>query len=298
MLNIKGIDQEKCIKCERCIDVCLMGLYSKIKTEELEKKIEYSDPNHFCFHCGHCLSICPTNAILFESDDKPFEFPEIKKPEIIASYKEIFKLIRSRRTTRLFKKGKVERDKIELVLNAMRYAPTASNRQRQQFIVITNKEEIQKLSVKVMNMYLRLRTLFKFKTIIRLFAPKGLRKQLKSKKIEAILNMYNERFIAGEDLIFYNAPVVIILHAPAYSQMSASDGGVALTHGMFAAQSLGLGSAWIGFAHEYLWRSKKARRELGIPDKNNCYGVLAIGYPKFHFQRAPPRNKLKVKWIN
>ncbi|MHA1303318.1 MAG: nitroreductase family protein [Candidatus Heimdallarchaeaceae archaeon] len=296
MLKILGIDSEKCIKCESCVQICLVNLFSVEKLQDMRKKIVFDDTYKFCFRCGHCISICPTKAIDYEGAEEPYEFEEIKKPEELLSYDDLIKVIRTRRTHRAFKEKPVEKEKIEKVLEAMRYAPTASNRQRQQFIVLTNKDEIAELSEKVMVLFFKIRKLLKFKHIIAPFVPKGLRRRLKSKKTELQLQMYYDRTLAGEDLVFYHAPCVIILHAPAYSQMSASDGGIALTHGMLAAQSLGLGTAWIGFAQEYLWRNKKYRRKLGIPERNNCYGVLILGYPKYKFERAPPRNPLKVKW--
>ena len=108
--------------------------------------------------------------------------------------------------------------------------------------------------------------------------------------------MFFERTDSGDDMIFFKAPIVIILYAPPYSKMTGPDAGIALTHGMLAAQSLGLGTCWIGFAQEYLWRSKKTRKTLGIPKDRNVYGVIVMGYPNIKFERAPPRRELSVKW--
>ena len=78
--------------------------------------------------------------------------------------------------------------------------------------------------------------------------------------------------------------------------MTASDAGIAITHGMLAAHSMGLGTCWIGFAHEYLSRFKKGRKELGIPKGHNVYGVFIIGHPEQEFLRAPPRREIYLDW--
>ncbi len=297
MLKIEKVNPEICIKCKKCIDICLVKLFSVKKDEKGNKRIIFSDPYKFCFRCGHCLSICPTNAIEYTGAEKSFEFDEIKNPEKIIAFEDLMKVIRSRRTHRCFLNKEVEKEKIEKVLEAMRYAPTASNRQRQSFIVINNREVISEFSSRIMNFFFKLESLLKIRFLIYPFVPKGVRRRLMSKKTKFKLKSYRKRTLDGEDLVFYHAPCVVVLHAPSYSQMSASDGGIALTHGMFAAQSLGLGTAWIGFAQEYLWRNKRYRKKLGIPDRNNCYGVLILGYPKYHFERAPSRRELKVQWI-
>ena len=63
---------------------------------------------------------------------------------------------------------------------------------------------------------------------------------------------------------------------------------------MLYAETLGLGSCWIGGIQKYL-AEKKERSEntLGISDK--VCGIMILGYPAAKFYRAPPRSSLKVK---
>ena len=78
--------------------------------------------------------------------------------------------------------------------------------------------------------------------------------------------------------------------------MSANDAGIAFTYGMLAAQSLGLGTCWIGFAQEALHRKKRLRNHFGIPKGFKPWGVLALGEPAISYQRAPPRKPLRIQW--
>lgn len=60
---------------------------------------------------------------------------------------DVAKAIRERRSIRSFENKRVEKEKIELVLEAARLAPSAWNRQDWRFVVIRNKETLKKLAV-------------------------------------------------------------------------------------------------------------------------------------------------------
>ena len=207
------------------------------------------------------------------------------------------KLIRSRKSIRTYLDKSVEREKIESVLDAMRYSPSASNRQNREYIVITDKEKISELSKDAGSLMIRARRYLKFKYLLVPFVKGVLRRRILSKRTKFALDNYIKRTKKGDDLIFFNAPCVIILHSPHYSRMSPSDAGIAITHGMFAALSLGLGTCWIGFAHEYFSRTKKARKKWGIPPKHDVFGVFVLGYPDIKFRAGPYRRPLKIDWV-
>jgi len=291
--KIEGIETSNCIKCESCIKICSVKLFSK-RVKGMEKEIIFEDPYGFCFHCGHCISVCPTNAIKYSSDESTFEFDEARNPAKLVDFDTLYKFIRARRSIRVFKEKDVEKEKIMKILETMRYAPSASNRQKREFVVITNKELIKELSAETTNLIKKIQKLQKIRYLIAPFISRSLRRRLLSNKLRKSLELFFDRTKKGEDLIFFNAPCVIILHSSPYANMAPIDAGIAFTHGMFAAQSLGLGTCWIGYAQEYLVRNRKLRNKLGIPKHHQVYGVLAVGYPAINFLRAPPRNK--VRW--
>ncbi|MHA1198310.1 MAG: nitroreductase family protein [Candidatus Heimdallarchaeaceae archaeon] len=296
MLKIQSIDSEKCINCEKCIPSCSVKLFSVIREDNMEKKIQFEDPLKFCFRCGHCIAVCPTEAINYEGAEPTFNFKEAKAPSNIINYEDLMKFMRARRSIRVYKDKPLSEELVEKILESMRYSLSASNRQNRRYLVLTNPEDIKYLSNKVSGLMVKAKRLLVFKYLIVPFTSGLLRKRLLSPKLKISINRFFEDKKQGKDQIFFNAPCVIILHAPPYSKMTASDSAIAITHGMLAAQSLGLGTCWIGFAQEYLWRFKKTRKELGIPKKNNVYGVFIVGHPDISFERAPPRRKAKVEW--
>ena len=54
--------------------------------------------------------------------------------------------IMTRRSTRSYKPDSVEREKLEQIIEAGRYAPSGGNNQSNHFIVVQNKEVLQKLA--------------------------------------------------------------------------------------------------------------------------------------------------------
>ena len=141
---IEGIDYNKCIDCGECVKVCPQILYFESRDKK-EDRFYFKDSYNLCVKCGHCIALCPKEAILYKDAEDAFNFEGTKKLEEIVPYEDLMKIIRMRRSMRVFKKESVPKEKIEKIIEAMRYAPSASNRQNWRYTVITNKEEIEYL---------------------------------------------------------------------------------------------------------------------------------------------------------
>ncbi len=290
-MKIIGINYEKCTKCGQCAKECQAGVFFKE-----DDNVKFDDPHEICILCGHCLAVCPSDAVIAEDADV-FEFEEARDPSQIIEYNYLMRFFRGRRSIRQFKKKQVPREVIEQILEAMRYAPSGSNLQSWNYVVITDPDKIKYFSDETMKLLYLARKAINFKFILRFFVSGNTKQLLLDPKNELRLDKILRDYEAGMDVIFFNAPCVIVLHSPSYGNVAGNDAGIALTHGMFAAQSLGLGSCWMGFAQEAARRKKKLRKWLGIPKGRNVWGVLALGYPSVQFHRAPPRKELQVKYL-
>ena len=51
-----------------------------------------------------------------------------------------------------------------------------------------------------------------------------------------------KEYESGKDNIFFNAPVLILVHVPDLGGLSYVDPSISLTYGMLAAHAMGLGS--------------------------------------------------------
>ncbi len=289
---IQGIDYSKCNNCSRCVKVCPAQLFSE--TDDKKKKYVFKNPHNVCVKCGHCVAICPVEAILFEHEDKAFNFEGTKKIPEIVSYEDLVKILRMRRSMRVYKDEAIPEEKLEKMLEAMRYAPTASNRQNWRLTVVTNKEEIKFLSEESSKDLKLARKLLPLSFLVAPFLPPGLRKRALDKRTKVILDRELNDLAKGKDIVFFNAPCVIILYSRSYtSNMAPNDAGVVMTHGMLAAQALGLGTCWIGIAQR-IFQKRKMRKHFKVPKGYNVYGVITVGVPDITYQRAPPRRAVRV----
>ena len=96
----------------------------------------------------------------------------------------------------------------------------------------------------------------------------------------------------GIDPIFYNAPHVLIFYSK--NPWDTRNATIAMTYGMLSAQSLGVGSCWIGFAHGILQDHPEIKRKF-TQIETYVLGVMTLGYPAVNYFRAPPRPPLEVK---
>ena len=289
---IQGIDYTKCNNCSRCMKVCPSQLF--VENDDKEKKYVFKNPHDVCIKCGQCIAVCPVEAILFEHEDEAFNFEGTKKIPEIVSYDDLMKILRMRRSMRVFKDEPVPEDKLAKMLEAMRYAPTASNRQNWRLTVVTNKEEIKYLSEKSSSDLKLAKKVLPLKYLALPFLSPALRKRSLDPRTEVILDRELAGLAAGKDIVFFDAPCVIILYSRSYtSNMAANDAGVVMTHGMLAAQALGLGTCWIGIAQR-IFERRKMRKHFKVPKGYNVYGVIAVGVPALTYQRAPPKRALRV----
>jgi nitroreductase/NAD-dependent dihydropyrimidine dehydrogenase PreA subunit len=271
-MSVLGIDKEKCSNCKQCIPECGRGYFYLDEHEE----VIFNEKLGPCSICGHCIAICPEDAILTKDLDDVETFPGIDSPENIVEYEKIFRLIRAKRSIRKYKNKKVPKEIIEKVFDAMRYAPSAANLRAWQYIVLSDQEKIEALSDEIV------KTNYQYMGF-----------QSGEQALETIKSR-------GRN-IFYNAPHVIVLYYKVVEKNSvmigyrANDAGIALTYGMLAAESLGLGSCWIGMIQGAIPRNKDILNIIGI--KGMVLGAFTLGYPAVKYRRTVPRPPLKIKGL-
>jgi nitroreductase/NAD-dependent dihydropyrimidine dehydrogenase PreA subunit len=265
-MPIIGIDYEKCNLCKNCINEC--RYYFSI--DEDKEQIKFSDPNKLCNQCRRCICRCPMDAILYENMGEVLTIEGVQEPSSLISYESLNKFMMAKRSIRRYKPKKIPRDLIEKVLTSMKYAPTGANLRTLKCTVISDNNLIKQLSNSIMD-----------------------------KIITSTNPRYSERMKNAKDLgfdaIFYQAPHVLIIHS--LNSTDAMNATIALTYGMLSAQSLGLGTCWIGLAHGVLVANEDIKEKIaGI--KGHVWGVITIGYPAQTFYRIPPRPSIKTKGLD
>ena len=271
------VNEEKCVGCGLCVKDCLLGC---IKIKENKAKIR----NLTCFKCGHCIAVCPKNAVYSDEYDMG-EVKEYIEDNFKINSENLLNFMKFRRTTRQFDVSKeVEVEKIEKIIEAGRYAPTSSNMQNVSYIVV--KDNIQKLRG------LALETLNKLgENILK-------SDNLEHKKYKAYakmwMKMYND-FKANKEnsdkLLFNSSSLIFVLSDSDVNASLASSNMELITN------ALGLGTFFSGFSIVAAKDNKPILDLLGINSSDELLSCLVIGYPDVKYKRTVPRKDAVINWI-
>ena len=184
---------------------------------------------------------------------------------------ETLKVIRNRRSIRAFKSEQLKREDIESIVDAGIYAPSASNAQNLHYTVIQNQAVIEDIS----------------KWIV--------------EEVEKSGNDYLKELVKRSGgAIFRNAPTIIIMSSDGKDRFGVVNAAAATQNMLIAAESLGIGSCWIGMI-AVLTGSKnidECMKKLMIPDGYALQFGMTLGYKASGNPEAPERKQNLVSYIN
>lgn len=287
------IDADVCKKDGLCAMTCTRAVF---RQEEKGTIPEIVDPD-FCFGCGQCVAICPSGAI--SHSDYPEGTVHPIESEDLPTYDHVLELIHSRRSRRLFKEKTVERDVIEKVLEAARFAPSGHNEQTTEFVVVQDKEtlgEIAALTAQGLEKLVRpLRNPIGRLMMGRAIGRRGVEALAElAPEMEGLVSMFNR----GTDWILRQPPVLVLFCADSAGEFFARvNASLALQNAALAAETLGLGCFYAGFVVIACDRDDRIARLVSLPETHKIYGALAMGYPRLKFKKWPERNPAKVTWV-
>ncbi|MCX8123478.1 MAG: nitroreductase family protein [Spirochaetes bacterium] len=286
------IDKQKCTRCGECINICPKEVLS-IQNKQI------TIINDDCILCSHCYCVCRFDAISFKELKKlVFSFGDttIAKPKIKPA--DIISFIHSRRSVRQFKPEPIKEDIIKDLIEAAVLAPSASNCQRWQFVVINSREKVLALAEDIKSFFIRLNKiagnpLLRYMSIF--FAGTRILHYYKNNYESVKLGL--QRAKEGKDLLFHEAPCVIIVHSDMEGSMPVEDGQYAAYNITLVAHAMGLGSCFIGYASATINNANYIKQKLLIPKNHRIHAVIALGYPKTKFVKNALRKEYELKII-
>jgi nitroreductase len=229
-----------------------------------------------CVKCGHCVAICPHDALSLD-EMKAEDCPKVRK-ELALNGEQTEHFFRSRRSIRTYLDKEVEREKLARLIEMARYAPTGTNSQQVQWLVIRSREKLNPLVGIVMEM---------LRHLIKEGHPLA-----KAYKLERSVAAWE----AGMDPILRGAPALIVAHLPKGYPLAQVDSANALTFLDLAAPTSGLGACWAGFFMMAASQWPPLQQALDLPVGHACFGALMIGYPKYEYHRLPLRKEATISW--
>ena len=268
MIKIKliTVNEEKCIKCELCIKECPVDV---LKMGEKGPE-EVASAN--CNACGHCVAICPNSAIDNEKAPLALQVDANDFPKLNPHQAEYF--LRSRRSIRNYHDKSVSREILSKLVNIARLAPTAANSQGISYVIVENKQLLEKAA----------------EITIQMLENSPVRHLL-----EAAIIGYREK---GLDSVFRGAPNLIIAIADKNFPYAKNNVISCLTYLELFAPSLGLGTCWAGIFEHFASIEKSPLTNLfNISEEKTVVGAVMVGYPKYKYMRLVDRNSLDATYI-
>jgi nitroreductase/NAD-dependent dihydropyrimidine dehydrogenase PreA subunit len=328
------IDEEKCVGCGRCVQTCPIQLFMLNENQKCCSNDRYDD--FWCILCENCIAVCPENAItikgayrvhtgfwkndhLFESDQvPPYAFTHTAPRGLVDSkdqLTEVETVILKRRSIRLYRKKQVEPEKVYRILEAGRYAPSAGNNQPWKFIVIQNRELIDKIDHlcriglrKVTKLALPYAWLDKKVPGEKLPKLKWWQKIVVPLLVKWRPGDIDVRVRGGVNAVasdpnyhtFFNAPTLILQCMDKRAIGGTEfDAGICAQNMVLAAHAMGLGTCYVGLIDAIsTFNVKFIREDLGLEEPFIIAMALTLGYPKGKIDGVVNREPLRVKWIN
>jgi len=177
------------------------------------------------------------------------------------------KTIKNRRSVRQYRPEQIKDEELENILEAAIYAPTGHNDQPWHFTVVHNKDLINEIN-------------------------NGAKVVMKDMELEWI-----SKLGAIDDFnIFHKAPTALIVSGRKDATTPLVDCAAAVQNMLLAAESMGIGSCWIGFA-KFFFLDSENKKKFNIPDDHEVHFGVAIGYKLKENPQAPERNQKVYKYF-
>jgi nitroreductase len=170
-------------------------------------------------------------------------------------------IIKNRRSVRQYLPEQIKDEELENILEAAIYAPTGHNDQPWHFTIIQNKDRINEIN-------------------------DAAKKVMRDSEIDWISQVgSNEKFH-----IFYRAPTAIIVSGKKVATEPLVDCAAAVQNMLIAAESMDIGSCWIGFA-KFSFINPENIKKFEIPEGYEVHFGVALGYKVKENPKAPKRNQ-------
>ena len=258
-----AIDESRCIQCGECAADCPVRIIDV--SQGLPRIGEQRQG--LCIRCQHCLAVCPTAALSILGVN-PDESAEILPPAPDG----LENLIKSRRSVRRYRPEAVERAVLDRLMEAVAYAPTGKNERKVRFTLVDDPEVMARIRVLTMD---------------------GIRRAVDEDGLPDGMEFFAKFLTAwdqGRDIIFREAPHMLIASSPREATSGEADPFIALSYFELMAASLGIGTVWCGYARWALQSVvPELGRRLGIPSDHRSMYAVMFGYPAVRYARAVQR---------
>lgn len=269
------INEEKCTKCGACSRECPTMIIDGRQGVPFIKEGREKG----CIKCQHCLAVCPTAALSILGKDPEQSIPVGTD---IPDAKAMTTLIKTRRSIRKFKPEILEAGVLSELLETAAYAPTGHNKNQVLLSVTDSLEQRDK---------------------VRTLVYDSIKTAMDNDTLPAALGMF-AKFQSvwegkGIDILFRNAPHIIIASGPTDNSNAVHDGVISLSYLELVANTMGLGTLWDGLAKAvFNMIDSTLATQLGIPADHTISYIMIVGNPATKYHRSVQSEGLHLNTIS
>jgi len=224
------------------------------------------------------------------------QFEDLDSSEDITR-EQLLNVIRKRRSHRHFKDKPVSRSDLEALVECCRYAPTGSNAQTVEILVITDREKIRRLSALCIEHFIRTVDQAEKKSTHPPSPGKEVPEDIAfEQRWTAMMRRHINAWNDNRDTVLRNAPAVMVFHSTPHASTPKDDCVIAAHTIVLYAMTLGLETCYIGLLEISAAASPAIMEELSLPYGNKVYSVLILGYPKYRYLRTVDRKPIQASW--
>ncbi len=177
---------------------------------------------------------------------------------------DIIEIIQSRRSIRSYKPDQISQESLEKIIKAGIYAPSAHNQQSWHFTVIQNPQVLDRINIAA-----------------------------RASMLEAADGWVRRMAENPSFRVTYDAPTLIIVSGRQDALAWSTDCSAAIQNMLLAAESLGIGSVWLGLMRYYFSRVEEVEK-LNIPDGYKPFYGVAFGYKSGDVSLPVPKRNTEV----
>jgi nitroreductase len=240
------------------------------------------------------MMVCPNESVRVAGRGiSPTDLVPLSPQEERANGKQLAALMQSRRSVRRFNGEVPPQELLQQIVDMAASGPMGIPPWDVGCVVVRGRDQVQSLAGEIVAGYKGLLTFIKpwLLAIMRPFVNRPTYEKMIG-FIIPLAKSYVDGRSQGRDLLFYDAPSLLLFHHSPH--VDASEAMIACTYAMLAAESLGLGTTMIGAAAPIIVRNRSLCQRLGIPDGNKPAISLIIGYPAVRFRHGITRHFASV----